>query len=109
MVESGRQNLHLPLGEDLVVGHVHARAPADTEGSSHSPRIKRRIRAKTSLADLERRERGDPGFPNPLDSGYSEGIQQRFRYLRIRLPQQFPRQAARKGQSALQLEVRRLI
>ena len=48
----------LPLREDLVVGHVHARMPADTEGSSHSPRIKRRIRAETSLAELERKERG---------------------------------------------------
>ena len=46
------------MGEDLVVGHVHARGAADTEGSSLSPRIKRRIRAKTSLAEVERKERG---------------------------------------------------
>ena len=46
----------LPLGEDLIVGHVHARGAADTEGSSLSPRIKRRIRAKTSLAEIERRK-----------------------------------------------------
>ena len=58
MVESGIQNPRLPLGEDLVAGHVHAWVPADTVGSSHSPRVKRRIRAKTSLAELERRERG---------------------------------------------------
>ena len=56
MVDAGRGGLHLPLGEDLVVGHVHARGSADTEGSSLSPRIKRRIRAKTSLA--ETREEG---------------------------------------------------
>ena len=65
MVELGRGNLHLPLGEDLVVGHVHARVPPDTEGSSHSPRVKRRIRAKTSVAELERRERGRSRVPEP--------------------------------------------
>ena len=59
------QNLRLPLGEDLLVAHVHARMPADTEGSSHSPRIKRRIRAKTSLAELERKERGRSRVPEP--------------------------------------------
>ena len=59
------QSLRLPLGEDLVVGHVHAWVPADTEGSSHSPRIKRRIRAKTSLAELERKERGRSRVPEP--------------------------------------------
>ena len=58
MVESGSQNARLPLGEDLVVGHVHARQPPDTAGSDVSPRIKRRPRAKTSLAEIERtRER----------------------------------------------------
>ena len=55
----------LPLGEDLVVGHVHARGAADTEGSSLSPRIKRRIRAKTSLAEIERKERGRTSIPGP--------------------------------------------
>ena len=55
----------LPLGEDLVVGHVHARGAADTEGSSLSPRIKRRIRAKTSLAEIERKERGRANIPGP--------------------------------------------
>ena len=55
----------LPLGEDLVVGHVHARGAADTEGSSLSPRIKRRIRAKTSLAEIERKERGRTNIPGP--------------------------------------------
>ena len=65
MVEPGRGGLRLPLGEDLVVGHVHARGPADTEGSSLSPRIKRRIRAKTSMAELERRERGRTNIPGP--------------------------------------------
>ena len=65
MVESGRGGLRLPLGEDLVAGHVHARGSADTEGSSLSPRIKRRIRAKTSLAELEKRERGRTNIPGP--------------------------------------------
>ena len=44
---------------------MHARVPADTVGSSHSPRVKRRIRAKTSLAELERRERGRSRIPEP--------------------------------------------
>ena len=65
MVESGRREPRLPLGEDLVVGHVHARGAADTEGSSLSPRIKRRIRAKTSLAEIERKERGRTNLPGP--------------------------------------------
>ena len=65
MVETGRGGLRLPLGEDLVAGHVHARAPVDTEGSSLSPRIKRRIRAKTSLAEIERKERGRSNIPGP--------------------------------------------
>ena len=55
MVEPGRGGLRLPLGEDLVVGHVHARSTADTDGPSVSPRVKRRIRAKTSLAEIERK------------------------------------------------------
>ena len=55
MVELGRGNL----------GHVHARQPHDTAGSSHSPRVKRRIRAKTSLAELERKERGRSRVPEP--------------------------------------------
>ena len=38
---------------------------ADTEGSSLSPRIKRRIRAKTSLAEIERKERGRTNLPGP--------------------------------------------
>ena len=53
------------MGEDLVVGHVHARSAADTDGSSVSPRIKRRIRAKTSLAEIERKERGRTNLPGP--------------------------------------------
>ena len=65
MVESGIGRPRLPLGEDLVVGHVHARGTADTEGSSLSPRIKRRIRAKTSLAEIERKERGRTHIPGP--------------------------------------------
>ena len=65
MVELGRAQPRLPLGEDLVVGHVHAREAADTEGSSLSPRIKRRIRTKTSLAEIERKERGRTSVPGP--------------------------------------------
>ena len=59
-------NARIPLGEDLVAGHVHARAVAtDTTGSDVSPRIKRRIRSKTSLAELERLERGRSRVPEP--------------------------------------------
>ena len=65
MVEAGQRGMRLPLGEDLVVGHVHARSAADTEGSSLSPRIKRRIRTKTSLAEIERKERGRSQIPAP--------------------------------------------
>ena len=65
MADVGRSGLRLPLGEDLVVGHVHARGSADTEGSFLSPRIKRRIRAKTSLAEIERKERGRTNLPGP--------------------------------------------
>ena len=65
MVEAGQRGTRLPLGEDLVVGHVHARSAADTEASSLSPRIKRRIRTKTSLAEIERKERGRSQIPAP--------------------------------------------
>ena len=107
------QNPRLPLGEDLVAGHVHAWVPADTAGSSHSPRVKRRIRAKTSLAELERRERGRSRIPeiprlrtlvrDPADVPISEG----------HLPQQTLPQAAfiehiRIHQSVQQLEVHHL-
>ena len=64
-MELGRGNLRLPLGEDLLVGHAHARRPSDTVGSSHSPRVKRRIRTKTSLAEIERKERGRSRLPDP--------------------------------------------
>ena len=75
MVEPGIEGLRLPLGEDLVAGHVHARGAADTEGSSLSPCIKRRIRAKTSLAEIEKKERGrtnipGPGSPSPQNTSY---------------------------------------
>ena len=55
----------MPLGEDLVAGHVHARQPPDTAGSDISPRIKRRLRGKTSLAEIERQERGRSRVPEP--------------------------------------------
>ena len=64
-MESGIGGPRLPLGEDLVVGHVHARGAADTGGASLSPRIKRRIRTKTSLAEIERKERGRTHIPEP--------------------------------------------
>ena len=38
MVESGSQSSRMPLGEDLVAGHVHARPRQDTAGSDSSPR-----------------------------------------------------------------------
>ena len=65
VVESGNQNSHMPLGEDLVAGHVHVRQPPDTDGSDASPRIKRRLRGKTSLAEIERQERGRSRVPEP--------------------------------------------
>ena len=65
MVESGSQSARLSLGEDLVAGHVHARQSPDTAGSDVSPRIKRRLRAKTSLAEIEREERGRSRVPEP--------------------------------------------
>ena len=65
MVESGSQNSRLPLGEDLVAGHVHARPPPDTAGPDVSPRIKKRLRGKTSLAEIERQERGRSRVPEP--------------------------------------------
>ena len=63
MVESGSQSLRLPLGEDLMVGHVHARHSADTSGPSTNPRVKKRIRSKTSLAKIKRQERGRSRVP----------------------------------------------
>ena len=58
MVEQQGQSSGLRLGEDLVVGHVHARPPQDTAVSDSSPRVKRRPRGKTSIAEIERQERG---------------------------------------------------
>ena len=65
MVDPRTGGLSLPLGEDLMVSHVHGRRPTDTEGSSHSPRVKRRLRCKTSLAEIERKERGRSRVPEP--------------------------------------------
>ena len=81
MVESGTQNIRLPLGEDLVAGHVHARPLSHTPGHDVSPRIKRRLRSKTSLAEIERQERGRSRIPemlrvlnqDPADVPISEG------------------------------------
>ena len=46
-----------------MTGHVHARFQADAPGPSTSPRVKRRIRSKISLAELERQERGRSRIP----------------------------------------------
>ena len=62
-MESGSQSARLPLGEDLIAGHVHARASTDTSGHTASPRVKRRLRSKTSLAEIERQERGRSRVP----------------------------------------------
>ena len=62
-MEPASQRLRLPLGKDLVVGHVHARGNTDASGQSTSPRVKRRLRAKTSLAEIEKRERGRSLIP----------------------------------------------
>ena len=58
MVDATGQERRLPLGEDLTVGHVPARASADTPGFASSPRVKRRLRGKTSIAEIKRQERG---------------------------------------------------
>ena len=47
----------MSLGDDLMAGHVHAR-PLDTAASDRSPKVTRRLRGKTSLAEIERLERG---------------------------------------------------
>ena len=65
MVEQAAQGSRLPLGEDLPVGHVHARPPNDTAVSDLSPGVKRRLRRKTSLAEIERQERGRSRIPQP--------------------------------------------
>ena len=46
-----------------MVGHVHARSSTDTSGPAASPRVKRRLRSKTSLAEIERQERGRSRIP----------------------------------------------
>ena len=45
-------------------GHVHV-PPLDTAAYDRSPRMKRRIRGKTSLAEIERQERGRSRVPEP--------------------------------------------
>ena len=65
MVESEGQSRRIPLGEDLIVGHGHARSSADTSGPATSPRVKRRLRSKTSLAEIDRLERGRTRVPEP--------------------------------------------
>ena len=67
MVESQSQGSRMPLGDDLMAGHVHAR-PLDTAAPDRSPRIKKRLRGKTSLAEIEeieRLERGRSRVPEP--------------------------------------------
>ena len=64
MVESQSQGSQTSLGDDLMPGHIHAR-PSDTAASDRSPRVKRRLRGKTSLAEIERLERGRTRVPEP--------------------------------------------
>ena len=47
-----------------MAGHVHAR-PHDTAAPDRSSKIKRRARGKTSLAEIERLERGRSRIPEP--------------------------------------------
>ena len=54
----------MSLGNDLVARHIHARS-TDTAASDRSPRVKRRLRAKTSMAEIERLERGRTRAPEP--------------------------------------------
>ena len=63
MVEQRSQRAHLFLGDDLVAGHVHARPNHDTADPGRSPRVKRRLRAKTSVAEIKRLERGRTRVP----------------------------------------------
>ena len=67
-----------------MAGHVHARPTQDTADVNRSPRVaKRRLRAKTSMAKIERLERGRsrvpelPCFrvlhPHPAEVTISEG------------------------------------
>ena len=65
MAELGSQGSRMPLGEDLVAGHIHARQPSDTAGPNISPRVGSRVRGKTSLAEIERQERGRSRVPEP--------------------------------------------
>ena len=64
MVEQQSHGSRMPLGDDLMSGHVHAR-PLDTAVADHSPKVKRRLRSKTSLAEIERQERGRSRIPEP--------------------------------------------
>ena len=47
-----------------MAGHMHAR-PLDKAASDRSPRVRRRLRGKTSLAEIERLEGGSPKVPEP--------------------------------------------
>ena len=62
-MKSGAQRSHLPLGVDLVAGRVHASPLSDTPGYDVIPRVKRRLRSKTSLAEIERQEGGRSRIP----------------------------------------------
>ena len=80
--ERNRDNLSLPLPgsghngraarswfTNALRGRSYGRAcacsPIDTAASDRSPRIKRRLRGKTSLAEIERLERGMSRVPEP--------------------------------------------
>ena len=64
MVEQQSQRAPMSLGDDLVARHIHARS-TDTAASDRSPRVRRRLRAKTSMAEVERLERGRTRVPEP--------------------------------------------
>ena len=54
-MEQHSQSSRMAPGDDLMVGHVHARSAPEREASDHSQRVvKRRLRTKTSMASLER-------------------------------------------------------
>ena len=80
MVEPVGQVPRLPLGDDLMVGHVHARPTSNTAGSDVSPRLKRRLRVKTSLAEVERQERGRSRVPEPPRLRRIESRHSRYSY-----------------------------
>ena len=50
MVEAGAQNPRLFLGDDLMVGHVHARPTSDTAGSDAQSQTQKEIESEDKLS-----------------------------------------------------------